>query len=69
MERSPGRRRFLKSVTAMGAAALPASALAADPHAGHAQHPPQPKRAAPSPAQARAFMFLTQPEIAFLELF
>ncbi len=67
MERSPGRRRFLKSVTAMGAAALPASSLAADPHAGHAQQAPQAKRAAAPPAQARAYMFLTQPEVAFLD--
>src|SRR5947209_7678823 len=67
MERSPGRRRFLKSVTAMSAAALPAPSLAADPHAGHAQHAPQAKRAAASSSQARAYMFLTQPEAAFID--
>ena len=67
MERSPGRRRFLKSAAAMSAAALPAPALAADPHASHAQHVAQAKRAAASPAQARAYMFLTQPEVAFLD--
>src|SRR6266508_1400801 len=63
MERSPGRRRFLKSVTAMSAAALPASSLAADPHAGHGQHAPQAKLAAAAPSsQARAYMFLTHPK-------
>ena len=67
MERSPGRRRFLKSVTAMSAAALPASSLAADPHASHAQHAPQAKRAAAPSSQARAYMFLTQPEVAFID--
>src|SRR5260370_28628226 len=67
MERSPGRRRFLKSAAAMSAAALPASSLAADPHAGHAQHAPQAKRAAAPSSQARAYMFLTPPEVAFID--
>ena len=66
MERSPGRRQFLKSAAAMGAAALPASALAAEPKASHPQHAPQAKRAAAA-AEARAYMFLTQPEVAFLD--
>ena len=67
MEKSSSRRRFLKSVTAMGAAALPASTLAAESHAGHAQHAPQAKRAAAPSPQARAYMFLTQPEAAFID--
>lgn len=71
MERSPGRRRFLKSAAALGAA-IPAGAAAqtkaapAHPHAGspdhdkiHAQH----MRA----AGARAYMFLSRAEVAFLD--
>ena len=67
MERSPGRRRFLKSAAAMSAAALPTAALAAEPKESHAQHA-APKRvaAAPSP-QARPYMFLSQTEVAFLD--
>jgi len=70
MEKS-GRRRFLKSAAALGAA-IPAGAAAqskpapAHAHAGspdhdkiHAQH----MRA----GGARAYMFLTQPEVAFVE--
>jgi gluconate 2-dehydrogenase gamma chain len=67
MKESSGRRRFLKSAAAMGAAALPASSLAADPHAGHAQHA-APKRVAAAPSsQARPYMFLSQTEAAFLD--
>src|SRR6266853_3324984 len=62
MEKS-GRRRFLKSAAAMSAAALPASTLAADPHAQHVA----PKRAAASPSPARPYMFLSQTEVAFLD--
>ena len=57
MEQSSGRRRFLKSVTAIGgAASIPAQSLAAEPHAQHAP------RGASQP-----YMFLTQPEAAFIE--
>src|SRR5260370_19675554 len=67
MKESSGRRRFLKSAAAMGAAALPASSPAADPHAGHAQHA-APKRVAAAPSsQARPYMFLRQTEAAFLD--
>ncbi len=67
MEKSSSRRRFLKSVTAMSAAALPASALAAEPKESHAQHA-APKRVAAAPSsQSRPYMFLTQSEAAFLD--
>src|SRR5437899_1100791 len=57
MGQSSGRRWFLKSVTALGgAASLPAPASAAEPHAQHgARGSPQ------------AYMFLQQPEVAFVE--
>ena len=38
MERSPGRRRFLKSVTALTAASLPPAGVAADAHSQHPAH-------------------------------
>jgi len=67
MERSPGRRRFLKSAAAMSAAALPASALAAKPKESHAQHA-APKRVAAAPtSQSRPYMFLSTSEAAFLD--
>jgi gluconate 2-dehydrogenase gamma chain len=52
MDESEGRRRFLKSVGALGAA-IPAAAAAQ--HAGHA------------PAKAEKYMFLTPAEVAFLD--
>src|SRR6266404_9860762 len=57
MEKTSARRRFLKSVTAIGgAASFPAPTLAAEPHAQHgARGSPQ------------AYMFLQQPEVAFVE--
>ena len=57
MEKSSTRRRFLKSVTAIGgAASFPAPTLAAEPHAQHgARSSPQ------------VYMFLKQPEVAFVE--
>jgi gluconate 2-dehydrogenase gamma chain len=66
MDRSSGRRRFLKSAAAMGAA-LPAG-VAAQPHSpgehekNAAQHMRQPMR-----GQAPAYMFFTGPEIAFVD--
>src|SRR2546428_8150969 len=57
MGQSSGRRWFLKSVTALGgAASLPAPASAAEPHAQHGLHAPSP-----------TYMYLTQPEVAFVE--
>src|SRR5213593_2347779 len=57
MDKSSARRRFLKSVTAIGgAASFPVPALAAEPHAQHgARSSPQ------------AYMFLQQPEVAFVD--
>jgi len=56
MKRSPGRRRFLKSIPVIGAAGLPAPAFSAEPHS----HPA-------APARTQAYMFLTEPEVAFVE--
>src|SRR3981189_3062050 len=57
MGQSPGRRWFLKSVTALGGAAnLPAPASAAEPHAQHGVRAP-----------SQTYMYLTQAEIAFVE--
>src|SRR5256885_17256808 len=57
MGQSSGRRWFLKSVTALGgAASLPAPASAAEPHAQHGAR-----------ALSQTYMYLTQPEVAFVE--
>src|SRR5436189_290595 len=57
MGQSSGRRWFLKSVTALGgAASLPAPASAAEPHAQHRAR-----------ALSQTYMYLTQPEVAFVE--
>jgi gluconate 2-dehydrogenase gamma chain len=63
MEKSSGRRRFLKSAAAMGAV-LPAAGVSAQTHQHDdkhhaAHHPPKPG--------VRAHMFFTQPEVAFVE--
>ena len=56
MEKSSARRRFLKSVTAIGgAASFPVPSLAAEPHAQHGAR------------SLQAYMFLQQPEVAFVE--
>src|SRR2546427_9705647 len=56
MDKSSARRRFLKSVTAIGgAASFPVPALAAEPHAQHGA------RSSP-----RAYMDLAQPGVAFV---
>ena len=67
MEQSSGRRRFLKSAAAIGAAALPASGLAAEPRSGHAQHGESKRVAAAPSSQSRPYMFLSQSEAAFLD--
>src|SRR5437868_8207833 len=57
MEKSPARRRFLKSVTAIGgAASFPVPTLAAEAHAQHGVRAP-----------SQTYMYLTQPEVAFVE--
>src|SRR5713226_2383355 len=55
MGQSEGRRRFLKSVGVLGAAALPAAAPAAESHAQHGN------------AKAEKYMFLSPAEVAFVE--
>jgi len=59
MEKTEGRRRFLKSISAIGAAGLPGTAAAAAPdaapHAGHAA------------ARTEKYMFFTPAEAAFVE--
>jgi gluconate 2-dehydrogenase gamma chain len=66
-EKSAGRRRFLKSVAAVGAA-VPAAALGADPHSHHG-HGAQLAQAgaAKGQAQPQVYGFLTLPEQAFVE--
>jgi gluconate 2-dehydrogenase gamma chain len=55
MDESSGRRRFLKSIGALGAAAIPAAAPAAETHA----HPGNPK--------AEKYMFFSAAEVAFVD--
>lgn len=62
MSEPSGRRHFLKSAAALGAA-IPASALAAEPKSEHGTH----AAAKGAPAQARPYMFLSQAEVAFLD--
>lgn len=66
MDASPGRRRFLKSVIAVGAVGLPTADACADPHA-HAAPTVQPAAERPAAAPARAYTFLMAPEVAFVE--
>ena len=63
MERSSGRRRFLKSAAAMGAA-LPAG-VAAQPHGHEAEH--EKHHAQHHRGQVPAYMFFTEPEVAFVD--
>src|ERR1700687_4115054 len=67
MERSSGRRWFLKSVAAVGVA-VPAGALGADAqsHHGHAEHVAQ-AGAVKGQSQPQAYGWLTRPEQAFIE--
>ena len=62
MSESKGRREFLKSAAALGAA-IPAGAASAQTKSDHAQHGAAPKAA----AQPRPYMFLSQAEVAFLD--
>jgi gluconate 2-dehydrogenase gamma chain len=67
MEKSSGRRWFLKSVAAVGAI-VPAAALGADPqsHHGHGELVAQ-AGSAKGQSQPQAYGWLTQPEQAFIE--
>jgi gluconate 2-dehydrogenase gamma chain len=64
MKKSSGRRFFLKSVTAIGAA-VPVAGFSQDksPHQGHAA----PAGTVKGKAQPQVYTWLTQPEIAFIE--
>jgi len=69
MSESSGRRNFLKSAAALGAA-IPAAAAAQSkpaPHADHDKQRAQHLRAAAAAAQQRPYMFLSQSEAAFLD--
>ncbi|OLC12586.1 MAG: hypothetical protein AUH29_15930 [Candidatus Rokubacteria bacterium 13_1_40CM_69_27] len=67
MDQPSGRRRFLKSVIAMGAVGLPAPGQADEAHAQHAPPGVPAASAQTSAAPPRAYMFLTPPEVAFVE--
>jgi gluconate 2-dehydrogenase gamma chain len=67
MERSPGRRRFLKSATALTAVGLPAAGVVADPHSEHPAQVRQANSGAPPLTRLEAYSYLTQPEAAFVE--
>jgi gluconate 2-dehydrogenase gamma chain len=67
MDGSPGRRRFLKSVTALTAAGLPAAGVAADAHSEHPAQVIQANSGARPPTRLAAYSYLTQPEAAFVE--
>ena len=62
MERSTGRRQFLKSAAAMGAA-LPAGVAAQ----GHSAEEHEKNHAKHTRGPAPAYMFFTEPEIAFVQ--
>jgi len=69
VDKTPGRRQFLKSAAALGAA-IPAGAAAqskAPAHADHAKQHAEHMRAAAAAAQQRPYMFLSQAEVAFLD--
>jgi gluconate 2-dehydrogenase gamma chain len=55
--KADARRRFLKSVTAMTAMGVPAPALTAEAKHAHA----------PTSSRTQAYMYLTEPEVAFVE--
>src|SRR5437879_4859342 len=62
-----GRRNFLKTAAALGAA-IPAGAAAQSkpaPHADHEKQHAQHMRAATAASQQRTYLFLSQPEAAF----
>lgn len=62
------RRRFIRNLGLLGAASsVPAPTLAADTHTMPAQHAPKAKRGSASSAQDGAYLYLTQPEVAFVE--
>lgn len=67
MERSPGRRRFLKSISALTAVGLPPSGVTADAHSQHPANVAQAERGARHATVLQAYSYFTQPEVAFVE--
>jgi len=67
MERSPGRRRFLKSVTALSAIGLPVTSVAADAHSQLPDHAAHAKHGAQTATLLQAYSYFTQPEATFVE--
>ena len=67
MEHSLGRRRFLKSVTALSAAGVPAPGIAADEHLQHSTQVAKGKSGARPATRMEAYSYLTEPEVAFVE--
>ena len=67
MEQSPDRRRFLKTVIAIGAVGLPATDASGQAHSQHASQIAQAPSARPVATHPGAYMFLTSPEVAFVE--
>ncbi|WP_168788686.1 gluconate 2-dehydrogenase subunit 3 family protein [Paraburkholderia aromaticivorans] len=67
MERSPGRRRFLKSVTALTAVGLPVTGVAADARSQHPEHGAREKHGAQPATVLQAYSYFTQTEATFVE--
>jgi len=67
MEHSSGRRRFIKSVTALSAAAVPPAGIAADEHSPHSKQVAKGKSGAGPATLMEAYSYLTEPEVAFVE--
>jgi gluconate 2-dehydrogenase gamma chain len=67
VDRSPDRRRFLKSVTALTAVGLPSANVAADTHSEHPAQVGQVNSGTQPPTRLEAYSYLTQPEAAFVE--
>src|SRR5215468_6692022 len=67
MEHSSGRRRFIKSVTALSAAAVPPAGIAADEHSPHSTQVAKGQSGAGPATLMEAYSYLTGPEVAFVE--
>lgn len=62
-----GRRRFLKSISALGAAGIPPAVIAADQISQHPAPFKEGESHASRSGQMEAYGFLTRPEVAFVE--
>ena len=67
MEELSGRRRFLKSVLAIGAVGLPNAEASGQSHTHGPTHVAQAAAASPPAREPRAYMYLTAPEVAFID--